>query len=142
MRRLLLPLAGSAILAAFSVAALPFSRGIFRMPATPYDASESRFSTVPAWILLSRAEPLVPRGSAVLVRTNPADSTTDTYLHRYAVALLPGRRIVPAARWGVPSEPHDLESAQYEVVFGRAPEPEPGLLLLEMPEGTVWRRDR
>jgi hypothetical protein len=66
---------------------------------------------------------------------------TDTYLHRFAVALLPGRRIVPAARWGVPTEPDEMRSAQYELVVGRSPtasgERAP---LLEIPEGTVWRR--
>lgn len=138
-RALLLSLAGSAVLAGFSIAALPFSRGLFRAPRTPYDASEAAF-TVPAWVLLVRAEPLIPHHAHVLVRSEPSDPTTDTYLHRFAVSLLPDRRIVPAARWGVPSEPQDLQSAQYEIVLGRAPSPPPGRLLLETPEGTVWRR--
>ena len=65
-RSLLLSLAGSAVLAGFAVAALPFSRGIFRAPRTPFDASEAAF-TVPAWILLERAEPLVPAAASVVV---------------------------------------------------------------------------
>jgi hypothetical protein len=66
---------------------------------------------------------------------------TDTYLHRFAVALLPGRRIVPAARWGVPSPAEDTRTAQYEIVVGRRPSAAPDRrLLLEIPEGTLWRR--
>jgi hypothetical protein len=134
-------LLGSAVLAGFSIAALPFSRGLFRAPTTPYDAGDASFAA-PAWILLVRAEPLVPRNAYVLVRSEPVDVNLDTYLHRFAVGLLPGRQIVPAARWGVASEPQDLEPAEYEIVVGRRPSSPPGRLLLEAPEGTVWRRQR
>lgn len=140
-RTLLLSLAGAAVLAGFSVGALPFSRSLFRATRTPYDASEPKF-VAPAWVLLRRAEPLVPAGAQVLFRTGSPDTNTDTYLHRFAVALLPGRRIVPAARWGVPSEPADLELAEYEIVLGRSSSSPSGRLLLEIPEGTIWRRER
>jgi hypothetical protein len=123
------------------VAALPFSRGLFRAPRTPYDASEANF-TVPAWILLARAEPLIPRNASVVVRREPPDTTIDMYFHRFGVALLPGRRIVPAARWGVASTPEVLRDAEFEVVVGRTPARAPGRLLLATPEGTVWRRER
>lgn len=140
MRRALLPLAGSFVLAAFSVAALPFSRGLFRAPRTPYDAGDPRF-TAPAFVLLNSAEPLIPAGASVLVRSEPADPTADTYLHRYAVALLPGRTIIPAARWGMPMAPADTAKAEYEVVLGRSPEgASSGRLLRALPEGTIWRR--
>jgi hypothetical protein len=141
LRRELLPLAGAFVLAAFSVAALPFSRGLFRVPRTPYDASEADFMA-PAWILLARAEPLIPRNASVVVRTEPPDTTIDSYFHRFGVALLPGRRIVPAAVWGVASSPDLLRDAEFEVVVGRTPAPAPGRLLLAAPEGTVWRRER
>jgi hypothetical protein len=141
LRRELLPLIGSAVLTAFSIAALPFSRGLFRVPRTPYDAGDAA-SVVPSFVLLQRADSLIPRGASVVVRTGSSDPTADTYLHRFAVALLPGRQIVPAARWGVPSEPQDLESAQYEVVVLGLPSPPRGRLLLEIPEGTLWQRDR
>ena len=140
-RALLLPLAGSAVLAAFSIAALPFSRGLFRAPRTPYDASEASF-TVPAWILLQRAESVVPAGASVVVRLEPPDPTNDSYLHRFGVALLPGRKIVPAALWGVPSTDSLLREAEYEVVVGKAPSPPPGRLVLEIPEGTVWKGEQ
>jgi len=139
-RRTLLPIAGAALLAAFAVASLPFSSGLFRAPRTPYDRGAADF-TVPAWILLLRAEPLVPRGSSVLVRAEPPDVWTDTYLHRFAVALLPGRAIRAAALWGVPTERGDRE-AEYTIVVGRLPSPPPGRLLLEIREGTVWRSKR
>ena len=141
MRSLLLSLAGSAILVVFSIAALPFSHGLFRAPRTPY-GDVGRDFTAPAWILLSRADPLIPAGASVLPRREPPDPTIDTYLHRFAVGLLPGRRIVPAARWMVPSRPEDVRSAEYVVVLGKRPELPTGRLLLEIPEGTIWRRER
>lgn len=141
-RRALLPLAGSALLAAFSVAALPFSRGLFRAPRTPYDASPSAFVTVPAWILLERAAAVVPPGASVVVRSEPANPSSDSYYHRFAIGLLPGRRIVPAALWGTPTEPGPLRDADYEVVVGSRPSAPFGRLVLEVPEGTIWKRGR
>lgn len=139
-RRALLPLAGSALLAAFSIAALPFSRGLFRAPRTPFDTSPAAFITVP-WIVLQRAEALVPPGASVVVRSESADASSDSYLHRFAVALLPGRRILPAALWGVPTDPAGLVAADYVVVVGPVPRPPPpGVLLLQIPEGSVWKR--
>jgi hypothetical protein len=139
-RRTLLPLAGSAVLAAFSIAAIPFSRGLLRAPRTPYDASPSAYVTVPAWLVLERAGALIPPGATVVVRTAPADPGTDSYLHRFAVALLPGRQILPAALWGVATDPAGLVAADYEVVVGKGPPTPSGNLLLELPEGTIWRR--
>jgi hypothetical protein len=138
---LLLSLAGSAILAGFSVAALPFSRGLFRVPRTPYDANEASF-LAPAWILLQRAAEIVPRDVSVVVRGEPPDATNDSYLHRFAVGLLPGRKIVPAAVWNVPTAPEDLREADYEIVVGKTPPSPTGRLLLSIPEGSVWKRER
>ena len=138
---LLLSLAGSAILAGFSVAALPFSRGIFHAPRTPYDASDATF-TVPAWVLLQRAAEVVPRDVSVVVRGEPPDATNDSYLHRFAVALLPGRKIIPAALWSVPTDPDELRKADYEIVVGKALPSPAGRLVLSIPEGSVWKRKR
>lgn len=137
----LLSLLGSAVLAGFSIAALPFSRGLLQAPRTPYDASEPTLIAA-SFILLQRADGLIPRGASVVVRSGSPDPTADTYLHRFAVALLPDRRIVPAALWGVPRDPRDLANAQYEILVGRSASPPSDHLLLEIPEGTVWRRDR
>ncbi|HLN81624.1 MAG TPA: hypothetical protein VK392_10570 [Thermoanaerobaculia bacterium] len=141
MRRPLLTLAGAALLTGFSIAALPFSRGFLHVPRTPFGDVGTDF-TVPAWVLLARADPLIPRGATVLPRSEPPDPTTDTYLHRFAVGLLPGRRIVAAARWFVPSSPEEMSAAEYEVVVGEKPQIPPGRLLLETPEGSIWRRGR
>jgi hypothetical protein len=132
-RSVLASLAGAAVLAAFSIAALPFSRGLLRAPRTPYGESAD-------WVLLSGAGPLIPPGSSVLIRAEPPDPVKDSYLHRFGVSLLPGRRIVPAALWGVATPPDIQLGAEYEVVVGSRPEPPPGELLLQIPEGTVWRR--
>lgn len=138
-RTVLASLAGAAILAAFSIAALPFSRGLLHVPQTPYDASDATF-TPPAWILLARAEPLIPKGASVVVRTEPADANNDMYLHRFGVALLPGRKIVAAALWGVPTAPDELAAADWEIVVGRT-ESSPGRrLVFSAPQGSVWRR--
>ena len=138
-RRTLLPLAGAAVLAGFSFGALPFSQGLLRVPRTPYDASEARF-IVPAWIVLQRAAPLVPRGATVVVRTEPPDAVVDSHFHRFGVALLPGRRLIPAARWGVASEPALIQEAEYEIVVGPTAGSPSRRLVLELPEGSVWRR--
>jgi hypothetical protein len=137
----LVSLAGSAVLAAFSIAALPFSRGLFRTVQTPYDASDAKF-TPPAWIMLARAEPLIPRGASVVVRTAPTDLNNDMYLHRFGVALLPGRKIVAAALWGVPSAGEEIDAANWEVVVGKAVSSPGRRLVLSAPEGSVWKRDR
>lgn len=134
-RTALLSLAGSAVLAGLSIAALPFSRGLFRAPRTPYGESA-------VWILLRSAEPLVPAGSSVLIRAEPSNPGDDSYFHRFGVGLLPGRKVVPAALWGVPTPADVQREAAYEVVVGKKPQTPPGRLLLETPEGTVWQRPR
>jgi hypothetical protein len=139
-RALLLSVVGAAVLAGFAVAALPFSRGIFRAPRTPFDASEAAF-TVPAWIVLERAQPLIPAAASVVVRVEPPDASTDTYFHRFAIALLPGRKIVPAALWGVPTAPEVLGEADYEIVVGPARSSPGRRLVLSTPEGSIWKRD-
>lgn len=135
LRRDLLPLVGAAILVGFSIAALPFSQGLFHAPRTPYGED-------PVWILLQNAEPLIPRGAHVLVRVEPPDPVYDSYLHRFGIGLLPGRTIVPSALWGVPTSSDVQRQADYEIVVGKRPQSPPGRLLLETPEGTVWRRGR
>jgi hypothetical protein len=140
-RAVLAALAGSAVLAGFAAAALPFSHGLFRAPRTPYDASEAAF-TAPAWILLERAESLIPRDTSVVARVEPPDANTDMFLHRFAVALLPRRKIVPAALWGVPTAPDLLAEADYEIVVGATTSSPGRRLVLSTPEGSIWKRDR
>ncbi|HEY1252888.1 MAG TPA: hypothetical protein VGH97_17035 [Thermoanaerobaculia bacterium] len=128
-----IPLVGSAILAACAVASLPFTRiasNGWRLPRTPFDASASGNDVASGYFLLRRAEALLPRGASVSIRTEPPDPTRNAYLQRFGVALLPDARIVPA----------ETAAPEFVVVVGARPDPAPGELLLELPEGSVWRR--
>jgi hypothetical protein len=57
-----------------------------------------------------------------------------------AVALLPGRKVLPAALWNNPT--HLEDQAEFLIVAGGKPAPAPGSLLLETPSGSVWQRGR
>ena len=131
-------LGGSALLIALSVGRLPATSEVFLAPATPYDHAASR-DAVPALRLLRRAAGVVPVQASVACRSEPFNATKDTSLYRYAVAMLPGRTVWPAALWDVASP--ELETrAEYLVVLGQSPAAPPGEILLETPDGTVWRR--
>ncbi len=82
----------------------------------------------------------MPPEASVVVRTEPPDATNDSYLHRFAVALLPGRKIIPAAMWSIPTPPEALSGSDYEIVVGSVPPTPSGRLVLSIPEGTVWKR--
>jgi hypothetical protein len=131
LKRAAVPLVGSAILAACAVASLPFANG-WRLPRTPFDASASGNAVASGYLVLRRAAEVIPKGAAVAIRTEPPDPTRDEYLARFGVALLPDARIV------TPSDP----AGEFLVVVGARPDPEPGVRLLETPEGSVWRRRR
>jgi hypothetical protein len=62
----------------------------------------------------------------------------ETYYHRFADALLPGRRALPAAFYGQFSPPEVSRDARYVLIVGPRPSSPPGRLLLETPEGTIW----
>ena len=138
--RLLAPVLGALVLVAFSAASLPWKAGVLTRPRTPFDRSAAS-NVAPQFALLRDAEAVIPKGAAVLVRSEPADPTSDTYFHRFAIALLPGRDVVAAAYYGVPTAPAVRDRASYVVVVGRRPASPPGRLLLETPDGTVWKRN-
>ena len=96
----------------------------------------------PGYALLTAADPLIPAGASVVVKTEPPDATQDTWYHRMAVALLPGRRPRPAAFYGQPLSPDLWRDAEYVVIVGARPPTPPGEPLLETADGTVWRRAR
>lgn len=131
-------LSGSAVLVAFAVSRLPTPRDWFQLPSTPLDRHAVR-SAVPAFRLLSEAAAVIPHGASVAVRSEPPDPNQDTSLHRMAVGLLPGRRVLPFALWGMP-RPDIGQAAQFLVVIGPKPAPSPGRLILELPYGTVWEK--
>ncbi len=129
---------GAAALVSLSVARLPPLRALRQASATPFDRSGSQ-TAIPVFALLSRIAPNVPDSASVAVRSEPRDPVQETFLHRAAVALLPGRRVLPAARWDMPTP--ELEAqAEFLIIRGPRPTPAPGTLILETPQGSLWRR--
>lgn len=138
LRSLAFPLAGSAVLTAFALAQVPFSKGLLRAPSTPFDRSASGW-IAPAYRLLSAASSVIPTNSSVTVRTEPPSPVLETHLHRFAVALLPNRRLLPGAIWDVPT-PELAQQAEFLIIRGPKPADPQGALILQTPDGTVWRR--
>jgi hypothetical protein len=134
----LAPLLGAAILVGSSIASLPWKENLFRRPRTPFDRSAAS-SVAPGYALLTAAAPLVPPGATVVVRTEPRDPIQETYYHRFADALLLGRRALPASLYGHPAPAELWRAAEYVVVVGGKPAEPPGRLLLETAGGTVWK---
>lgn len=141
MRLAAIPLAGAAILAVCALASLPWRQGLFRWSSTPFDRSLAS-SVAPGYALLSAAAGVIPPGSSVVARTEPSDPIQETYFFRFAVALLPGRTVLPTAFYGAPIAPKTWRDANYVVLIGRRPTAPPGRLLLETPDGTVWYRGK
>jgi len=135
----LLLLAGAALLTALAIARLPSFPDLVHPPSTPFDRSAMPASAV-SYRLFQAAAAVVPAGASVAVLAQPRDAARETALHREAVALLPGRKVVPAALWGLPTGRES--QADFLIVAGGIPSPPPGTLLLEMPRGTVFRRVR
>jgi hypothetical protein len=75
----------------------------------------------------------------VTIVSEPPDPVLDTDAQHLGAALLPGRVVIPAARFGAP-RPDLVQRADYVVVVGAMPARPPGERLLERPQGTVWRR--
>ena len=137
--RLAAPLFGAAVLVAFAAASLPWKSGVFARPRTPFDRSAAS-SVAPGFALLRAEAEVIPAGAIVVARTEPRDPVHETYLHRFALALLPGREVLPAAYYGQATPPEVWGRAEYVVVVGARPADPPGTLLKETGEGSVWRR--
>jgi hypothetical protein len=138
--QLLFPLLGAAVLVAFAAAGLPWKENPLSAPRTPFDRSEAK-SVAPGFALLRDAAAVIPPGAVVVARTEPRDPVQETYFHRFALALLPGREVLPAAYYGMATPQEVWGRASYVVVVGRRPTEAPGRLLLETPDGTVWKRN-
>lgn len=130
-------LAGATLLLAASLARLPSPLAVLELPPTPFHRSSKHLE--PAFVLLTYAREVIPRGSLVTVTSEPANPVLDIHTHHMAVALLPGRTVLPAALWGGP-RPDLAAAADYVVIVGARPQTFAGDLLLERREGTVWRR--
>ena len=133
-------LLGSALLAALALWHVPWRQGLAR-PDTLYDHS-SAAAVAPAYALLTAAALGIPQGASVVVRAEPPDAGLEMWYHRFAVALLPGRRAIPSAIYGTFLAPEVWKDAEYLVVVGPKPSPAPGRLLFETPQGSVWLRER
>jgi hypothetical protein len=123
-----LPLLGAAVLAAYALATVPW-KSLGHRPRTPFDASAAGPAVASGYRLLRDAEGRIPAGATVAVATEPRDPVRDGYLQRFAVALLPGARVVPAG-----------SAADFVAVVGPRPDPAPGELVLATAEGSLWRR--
>jgi hypothetical protein len=132
-------LAGAAALTVLAIAKLPHFPEVLRAPSTPFDRNVAPGAAA-SYKLLHEASSVVPSGASVAAVSEPRNATRETSLHRFAVALLPGRKVLPAALWNSPT--HLEGQADFLIVAGGQPAPPPGKLLLETPGGSVWRRIR
>jgi hypothetical protein len=133
----LAPLIGATILVGFTLASVPWKDGLFARPRTLFDRSAAR-AVAPGYALVAASVPLIPSGAKVVVRTEPRDPVAETYYHRFADALLPGRRALPASFYGRFAPLEIYRDAGYVLIVGPRPAESPGRLLLETPEGSVW----
>jgi hypothetical protein len=129
-------LGGAAVLLVVSIWRLPLFPDIVHAPATPFDQTDSTVAL--EYRLLQEAAALIPEGVSVSVVSAPRDFTRETRLHREAVALLPGRKVIPAAVWNTPT--YADEQAEFLIVAGSPHARERGTALLDTPFGSVWRR--
>ena len=131
-------LGGAALLTALAIVRLPRFPDLVHAPSTPFDRSAP--DTAAVFRLFQMAAAVIPPGGSVAALWQPRHPVRETELHRQAVALLPGRRVIPAALWDVPTGREG--EAEFFVVAGPRPSPAPGTLLAETPQGSVWRRVR
>ena len=131
-------LAGAVAMTVLAFTELPPLPDLLHAPATPYDHNPS-VAMATEWRLVADAATVIPFGVSVSAIAEPRNATVETALHRDAVALLPGRRIIPAAFFAVPT--HSEDDADYWIIAGPAPASPPrGERVLSTPLGTVWRR--
>jgi hypothetical protein len=137
--QLLLLLTGASALTALSLSRLPPMPDILHAPSTPFDRSAAAAAAAD-YRLFWEAAAWIPRGVSVTPVCEPRDPARETTLHREAVGLLPGRKILPAAVWDSPT--HLEEQADFLIVFGPRRSPPPGILVFETAKGSIWRRAR
>lgn len=130
-----LHLAAAAILTGFAIASLP--RLPWRAPRTPYDLSIP--IAAQAFAFLSETERYIPKGSRAAVRWEPPRPAADDPLSRMAVALWPGRDVIPTSIWGMGNPGADEQADYLALMGGRRAEPAFDLVF-ESNSGSVWRR--
>jgi hypothetical protein len=132
-------LGAGAILTALAISKLPHFPEVLQAPSTPFDRTPAPGAAAD-YKLFQEAASVVPPGASVAALSQPRNAVRETSLHRMAVALLPGRKVLPAALWNNPT--HLEGEADLLIVAGGKPAPPPGRLLLETPWGSVWQRGR
>ena len=139
--RALLALAGAGLMLLLAIRELPPPREWIHRPATPLARSKAEWSGT-EYRLLTEAARVIPPGATVLVRVGTDEPWRADLSYKFAVALLPGRTILPATPGGRPLPP-DLEAASAFVVFvGGKPEDRPRETILTTPGGAVWKQPR
>jgi hypothetical protein len=131
-------LIGAAVLAALSLKSVPWKKGF--APATPFDNSAPFLS--PGYALLRDSAAAIPPGASVVTRAEPPDAGFESHYYRLGLALLPGRRVLPSAYFDMFTAPEVWREADYRIVVGKRPPPSEDALVLETPEGTVWKRKK
>jgi hypothetical protein len=130
-------LAGAALLAAIALRGVPWFAGL-APPPTPFTHGVAFLG--PAYSLLRDAAPRIPAGASVVVLREPRDPGFESYFFRFALALLPGRRVLPAAMFDSFTLPETWAPAEYRIVVHGRPTSGEDELVLTTPSGTVWRR--
>ena len=133
-------LIAAAILVAFSIAWLPPKRDLLKAPVTPFDRIPMPVISQ-SYRLLWRISGVLPAGASVAIRSEPRNPGFESSLFQGGIALLNGRKVLPAALWGQPV-PGIESQADFVVVVGPKPASAPGTLLFETPDGSLWRRSR
>jgi hypothetical protein len=121
---------------AYATHRLPAWPECFHFSRTPLDHSAVHGDS-PDYSLLADAQEVIPAGARVLVRTASENRARDAVLFRFAVALLPGRRIVaatPGTSAGV--VPAEAEYVVLHGAGGRVPDAE---LLRSDERGSIWK---
>ena len=126
------------MLAAIALRGVPWYAGL-APPPTPFSHGVTFLG--PAYSLLRDAAPRIPAGASVVVLSEPRQAGLESHFFRFALALLPGRRILPSAIFDDAFMPPETwAAAEYRIVVRGRPTSGEDELVLATPSGTVWRR--
>ena len=124
-----------------AVRELPPAREWIHRPATPLARSKVGWSGM-EFRILTEASRVIPAGATVLVRNAANQPWRADMSYRFAVALLPGRTILPAVSGGQPFPPERASAAEFVVLVGGTPADRPSETIVATPDGAVWRQTR